>query len=122
MVFIVLYKFRIKKVPILTIFSSEYLSLNIFSVIVNNISEYNITIIWWNLYTFAYEKGWWYKPSDKLGKDTATVSKWVINTTQPSLEALIAIANALEVLVQELVRQEEFNQEKNIDCRQTYLK
>ena len=45
MVFIVLYKFRIKKVPILTIFSSEYLSLNIFSVIVNNISEYNITII-----------------------------------------------------------------------------
>lgn len=50
--------------------------------------------------------------SDKLGKDPATVSKWVTNTTQPSLEALIAIANALEVSVQELVRQEEFNQEK----------
>ena len=50
--------------------------------------------------------------SDKLGKDPATVSKWVTNTTQPSLEALIAIANALEVPVQELVRQEEFNQEK----------
>ena len=46
--------------------------------------------------------------SDKLGKDPATVSKWVTNTTQPSLEALIAIANALEVPVQELVRQEEF--------------
>ena len=29
------------------------------------------------------------------------------NTTQPSLEALIAIANALEVPVQELVRQDE---------------
>ncbi len=28
------------------------------------------------------------------------------------VEALIAIANALEVPVQELVRQEEFNQEK----------
>ena len=42
----------------------------------------------------------------------ATVSKWVTNTTQPSLEALIAIANALEVPVQELVRQEEFKQEK----------
>ena len=41
--------------------------------------------------------------SDKLGKDPATVSKWVTNTTQPSLEALIAIANALEVPVQELV-------------------
>ena len=50
--------------------------------------------------------------SDKLGKDPATVSKWVTNTTQPSLEALIAIANALEVPVQELVRQEEFNQVK----------
>ena len=50
--------------------------------------------------------------SDKLGKDPATVSKWVTNTTQPNLEALIAIANALEVPVQELVRQEECNQEK----------
>ena len=35
--------------------------------------------------------------ADKLGKDQATISKWVTNTTQPSLEALIAIANALEV-------------------------
>ena len=50
--------------------------------------------------------------SDKLGKDPATVSKWVTNTTQPSLETLIAIANVLELPVQELVRQEEFNQEK----------
>ena len=50
--------------------------------------------------------------SDKLGKDPATVSKWVANTTQPSLETLIAIANAFEVPVQELVRQNEFNQEK----------
>ena len=39
--------------------------------------------------------------ADKLGKDQATISKWVTNTTQPSLEALIAIANALEVPVQE---------------------
>ena len=50
--------------------------------------------------------------ADKLGKDQATISKWVTNTTQPSLEALIAIANALEVPVQVLVRQEVFNQEK----------
>ena len=50
--------------------------------------------------------------AELLGKDPATVSKWVTNITQPSLEALIAIANALEVPVQELVRQEEFNQEK----------
>lgn len=45
--------------------------------------------------------------AEKIGKDPATVSKWVTNTTQPSLEALIDIANALEVSVQELVRQEE---------------
>lgn len=35
--------------------------------------------------------------SDKLGKDPATVSKWVTKTTQPSLEALIAIANGTDV-------------------------
>lgn len=44
--------------------------------------------------------------AEQVGKDPATVSKWVTNTTQPSLEALIAIANALEVPVQDLVRQE----------------
>ena len=53
--------------------------------------------------------------ADKLGKDQATISKWVTNTTQPSLEALIAIANALEVPVQKLVRQEEFNQVKLVE-------
>ena len=45
--------------------------------------------------------------AERIGKDPATVSKWVTNTTQPSLEALIAIANALEVTVQDLVRQED---------------
>ena len=48
-------------------------------------------------------------PSDKLGKDPATVFKWITNTTQPSLEALIAITNVLDIPVQDLVRQEEFN-------------
>ena len=46
---------------------------------------------------------------EQVGKDPATVSKWVTNTTQPSLEALIAITNVLDVTVQDLVRQEEFN-------------
>ena len=45
--------------------------------------------------------------AEKIGKDPATVSKWITNKTQPSLEALIAIANALEVPVQDLVRQED---------------
>ena len=43
--------------------------------------------------------------AEKIGKDPATVSKWVTNTTQTSLEAIISIANALGVSVQELVRQ-----------------
>jgi len=47
--------------------------------------------------------------AEQVGKDPATVSKWVTNTTQPILEALIAIANVLDVTVQNLVRQEEFN-------------
>ena len=50
--------------------------------------------------------------ADKLGKDQATISTWVTNTTPPSLAARIAIANALAVPVKALVRQEEFNQEK----------
>ena len=45
--------------------------------------------------------------ADKLGKDQATISKWITNTTQPSLQVLLNIAAALEVPVQELVRQDE---------------
>jgi DNA-binding Xre family transcriptional regulator len=48
--------------------------------------------------------------ADKIGKDPATVSKWITNTTQPSLQMLLDIAAALEVSVQELVRQKGFNQ------------
>ena len=49
--------------------------------------------------------------ADKLRKDQATVSKWITNTSQPSLQVLLDIAAALGVPVQELVRQEEYNQE-----------
>ena len=44
--------------------------------------------------------------SEKLGKDPATISKWVTNKTQPSLETLISIANVLIVSVQDLIRQD----------------
>lgn len=44
--------------------------------------------------------------SEKLGKDPATISKWVTNKTQPSLETLISIANALKVSVQDLIIQD----------------
>lgn len=40
----------------------------------------------------------------QLGKDQATISKWVTNTTQPNLEMLLLIAKVLEVNVNELVR------------------
>ena len=40
----------------------------------------------------------------ELGKDPATVSKWCTNTSQPSLELLIKIAELLEVNYTELLR------------------
>ena len=42
--------------------------------------------------------------AEQLGKDPATVSKWVTNTAQPHLENLMDIARCLEVDLNELVR------------------
>ena len=42
--------------------------------------------------------------ANELGKDPATVSKWCTNTSQPSLELLIKIAELLEVNYTELLR------------------
>lgn len=50
--------------------------------------------------------------ANKIRKDPATVSKWVTNTTQPSLQVLLEIATVLEVPVQELVRQDGYNLNK----------
>ena len=44
--------------------------------------------------------------AEMLGKDQATVSKWVTNTSQPSLENLIEIARCLNCDINELVRTE----------------
>ncbi len=41
--------------------------------------------------------------AEEIGKDVATVSKWCTNTSQPSLETLALIANALQVDVRELI-------------------
>ena len=42
--------------------------------------------------------------AEQLGKDQATIYKWVTNTTQPNLEMLLLIAKVLKVNVNELVR------------------
>ncbi len=45
--------------------------------------------------------------SELLHKDTATISRWVTNTSQPNLESLIEIAKALKCDVGELVRMDD---------------
>lgn len=42
-----------------------------------------------------------------LGKDPTTVSKWVTNTSQPTLENLIEIAKVLKCDIGALVRMDE---------------
>lgn len=39
--------------------------------------------------------------AEKLGRDQATISKWCTNACQPPLEALIQIAQCLEVDIKE---------------------
>lgn len=41
--------------------------------------------------------------ADQISKDRATVSKWCINTTQPTLETLVKIARTFEVDIRELL-------------------
>ena len=45
--------------------------------------------------------------AEQLGRDRATISKWVTNYAQPSLEAMIQIAQCLGVGIEELVRMPE---------------
>lgn len=47
--------------------------------------------------------------AEKLGRDQATISKWVTNSAQPPLETLIQIAQCLDVDVQDLIRVPEYN-------------
>ena len=39
----------------------------------------------------------------ELGKDSATVSKWCTNISQPGLDTLVEVSKALEVDVRELL-------------------
>lgn len=51
--------------------------------------------------------------AEQLGKDPATVSKWCTNTSQPTLETLLKIAELLDVNYTELVRTESVTSPKN---------
>ena len=42
--------------------------------------------------------------AEMFGKDPATISKWVTNTSQPNLENLIEIARCLKCDLNDLVR------------------
>ena len=46
--------------------------------------------------------------AEMLGKDPATISKWMTNTSQPSLENLIEIARCLKCEINDLVRKDPF--------------
>ena len=52
---------------------------------------------------------------EMLGKDTATISRWVTNTSQPTLESLIEIAKALKCDIGDLVRMGDSTILKNKD-------
>lgn len=41
--------------------------------------------------------------AEELKKDPATISKWCTNSSQPSLETLVDIADILEVDIKELL-------------------
>ena len=42
--------------------------------------------------------------AEEIGRTETTVSRWVSNKVQPSLESLLEVANALDVDVRELLR------------------
>ena len=51
--------------------------------------------------------------AEMLGKDSATISKWVTNTSQPTMESLIEIAKALKCDIGDLVRMDDSTILKN---------
>lgn len=51
--------------------------------------------------------------AEQLGKDRATVSKWVTNTMQPDARNLLRIAEALNIDAGRLLNQKHLNNEGN---------
>lgn len=52
--------------------------------------------------------------AEQLGKDQATISKWVTNSSQPDLKNLLRIAKTLNVHVARLLNADVLNEEQQV--------
>ena len=55
--------------------------------------------------------------AEQLGKDQATISKWVTNTSQPDLKNLLRIAKTLNVDVARLLNADVLNEEQQVNLQ-----
>lgn len=55
--------------------------------------------------------------AEQLGKDQATISKWVTNTSQPDLKNLLRIAKTLNVDVARLLNLDVLNEEQQVNLQ-----
>lgn len=53
--------------------------------------------------------------AEQLGKDQATISKWVTNSSQPDLKNLLRIAKTLNVDVARLLNLDVLNEEQQVN-------
>ncbi len=55
--------------------------------------------------------------AEQLGKDQATISKWVTNSSQPDLKNLLRIAKTLNVDVTRLLNLDVLNEEQQVNLQ-----
>lgn len=55
--------------------------------------------------------------AEQLGKDQATISKWVTNSSQPDLKNLLRIAKTLNVDVARLLNADVLNENQQVNLR-----
>lgn len=55
--------------------------------------------------------------AEQLGKDQATISKWVTNSSQPDLKNLLRIAKTLNVDVARLLNEDVLNEEQQVNLQ-----
>ena len=55
--------------------------------------------------------------AEQLGKDQATISKWVTNSSQPDLKNLLRIAKTLNVDVARLLNADVLNEEQQVNLQ-----